>query len=104
MGGVAPDVEDGDSGGEVKLTEYVVTRWWRAPEVRVPTIHGIVLFFAVRRGVPVLERLAVLRPVWPVLLNPFRKQLSKKCSCTGGDPVNERGVRPPFSLKKPFGD
>ena len=32
-GGVAPDVEDGDSGGEVKLTEYVVTRWWRAPEV-----------------------------------------------------------------------
>lgn len=33
-GGVAPDVEDGDSGGEVKLTEYVVTRWWRAPEVR----------------------------------------------------------------------
>lgn len=32
--GVAPDVEDGDSGGEVKLTEYVVTRWWRAPEVR----------------------------------------------------------------------
>lgn len=33
-GGVAPDVEDGDSGGEAKLTEYVVTRWWRAPEVR----------------------------------------------------------------------
>lgn len=33
-GDVAPDVEDGDSGGEVKLTEYVVTRWWRAPEVR----------------------------------------------------------------------
>lgn len=32
--GVAPDVEDGDSGGEAKLTEYVVTRWWRAPEVR----------------------------------------------------------------------
>ena len=34
-GGVAPDVEDSDSGGDsVKLTEYVVTRWWRAPEVR----------------------------------------------------------------------
>lgn len=33
--GVAPDVEDGDGGGEAKLTEYVVTRWWRAPEVSV---------------------------------------------------------------------
>lgn len=27
-------MDDGDTGGEVKLTEYVVTRWWRAPEVR----------------------------------------------------------------------
>ena len=44
MGGVAPDVEDGDSGGEVKLTEYVVTRWWRAPEVGSNYIHGIVFF------------------------------------------------------------
>lgn len=34
-GGVAPDGEDGDAGDEAKLTEYVVTRWWRAPEVRV---------------------------------------------------------------------
>ncbi|CAM9469957.1 unnamed protein product, partial [Ectocarpus sp. 6 AP-2014] len=38
--GVAPDVEDGDSGGEVKLTEYVVTRWWRAPEVFLEANYG----------------------------------------------------------------
>ncbi|CAN0418366.1 unnamed protein product [Pylaiella littoralis] len=39
-GDVAPDVEDGDSGGEVKLTEYVVTRWWRAPEVFLEAHYG----------------------------------------------------------------
>lgn len=37
-GGVAPDVEDDDGGTEAKLTEYVVTRWWRAPEVRQRSI------------------------------------------------------------------
>ncbi|CAM9167180.1 unnamed protein product [Ascophyllum nodosum] len=40
-GGVAPDVEDSDSGGDsVKLTEYVVTRWWRAPEVFLEANYG----------------------------------------------------------------
>lgn len=38
--GVAPDVEDGDGGGEAKLTEYVVTRWWRAPEVFLEAHYG----------------------------------------------------------------
>lgn len=41
-GGVEPDVEDSDTGHEVKLTEYVVTRWWRAPEVRPVVLAGVI--------------------------------------------------------------